>query len=165
MTQTFLQTEKEHAGREKLSLHTMNWALLCWPVLLQVLIVIAGSSDSKESAQNVGDLYSIPGLGRPPRGGYGNPLQYSCLENPMDKGAWWATAHGVSTVGHSWVTNTHTQCHGRLFSQVVVFRAGFPFPSFFAPLTKSAQNVTEINPQSFLLTLNLKYVYSVKNPF
>ena len=38
---------------------------------------------------------SVPGLGRPPGGGHGNPLQYSCLENPMDRGAWWATVHRV----------------------------------------------------------------------
>ena len=42
-------------------------------------------------AGDVGDMSSIPGLGRPPGGGYGNPLQYSCLKNPMDRGAWWAT--------------------------------------------------------------------------
>ena len=46
-----------------------------------------GGSDGKESACNAGDLGSIPGLGRSPGGGHGNPLQYSCLENPMDKGA------------------------------------------------------------------------------
>ena len=39
---------------------------------------------------------SIPGLGRSPGGGHGNPLQYSCLENPIDRGAWWATVHGVA---------------------------------------------------------------------
>ena len=38
----------------------------------------------------------IPGLGRSPGGGYDNPLQYPCLENPMDRGAWWATVHGVA---------------------------------------------------------------------
>ena len=54
-----------------------------------------GGSDSKESACNAGDLGSIPGSGRFPGGGHGNPLQYSCLENPMDRGAWWATVHGV----------------------------------------------------------------------
>ena len=47
------------------------------------------------SACNAGDLGSIPGLGRSPGEGNGNPLQYSCLENPMDGGAWWATVHGV----------------------------------------------------------------------
>ena len=53
-------------------------------------------SDGKESACDVGDLGSIPGSGRPPGGGHGNPLQYSCLENPTDRGAWWATVHGVT---------------------------------------------------------------------
>jgi len=55
-----------------------------------------GSSDSKESACNLGDLGSIPGLGRSPGAGHGNPLQYSCLENSMDRGAWQATVHGVA---------------------------------------------------------------------
>ena len=54
-----------------------------------------GGSEVKPSACNAGDLGSIPGLGRSPGEGNGNPLQYSRLENPMDKGAWWATVHGV----------------------------------------------------------------------
>ena len=52
-------------------------------------------SDGKESACNAGDLGSIPESGRPPGEGNGNPLQYSCLENFMDRGAWWAPVHGV----------------------------------------------------------------------
>ena len=48
------------------------------------------------SACNAGDLGSIPGSGRSPGEGNGNPLQYSCLENPMDGGDWWATVHGVA---------------------------------------------------------------------
>ena len=55
-----------------------------------------GGSDSKASAYNVGDLSSIPGLGRSPGEGNGNPLQYSCLENLMDRGVWQATVHGVT---------------------------------------------------------------------
>ena len=55
-----------------------------------------GGSDGKASACNVGDLGLIPGLGRSPGGGNGNPLQYSCLENSMGGGAWWATVHGVT---------------------------------------------------------------------
>ena len=51
---------------------------------------------SKESACNVGDKGSIPGSGRSPGGGHGNPLQYSCLENFMDRGAWQATVHRVA---------------------------------------------------------------------
>ena len=54
------------------------------------------TQDSKESARNVGDPTWIPGLGRPPEEGNGNPVQYSCLENPMDIGAWWATVHWVA---------------------------------------------------------------------
>ena len=61
-------------------------------------------SDSKASAYNVGDLGLIPGLGRSPGEENGNPLQYSCLENPMDRGAWWAVVHGVMRVGHDFVT-------------------------------------------------------------
>ena len=60
----------------------------------------SGGSGSKESACYVGDLGSIPGLGRAPGGGHGNPLQYSCLENPMDIGAWQATGHGLQRVAH-----------------------------------------------------------------
>ena len=56
-------------------------------------------SDSKESACNVGNLGSIPGLERSPGERYGSPLQYSCLENPVDRGAWQAIVHGVA-VGH-----------------------------------------------------------------
>ena len=55
-----------------------------------------GGSEVKESACNVGDLGSIPGLGISPGEGNGNPLQYSCLENPMDGKAWQATVHGVA---------------------------------------------------------------------
>ena len=53
-------------------------------------------SDGKESACNVGDAGSIPGLGKYPGGGNGNLLQYSCLENSMDRGAWWARVHVVA---------------------------------------------------------------------
>ena len=57
---------------------------------------LPAGSDGKESACNAGNLGSIPGLGRCPGEGKGNPLQYSCLENPMDGGAWWAIVHGVA---------------------------------------------------------------------
>ena len=56
-----------------------------------------GGSDGKESACKAGDLGLIPGSGRSPGEGNGNPLQYSCLENPMDRGDWWATVHGAAT--------------------------------------------------------------------
>ena len=68
-------------------------------LILDVLIVMSGfpdGSDSKESTCSTGDLGSIPESRRSPGGGNGNSPQYSCLENPMDRGAWWATVHGVT---------------------------------------------------------------------
>ena len=55
-----------------------------------------GGSVVKNSPANAGDARLIPGLGRSPGGGNGNPLQYSCLANPMDRGAWWAIVHRVA---------------------------------------------------------------------
>ena len=52
--------------------------------------------ESTHHAEDAGDTGSIPGSGRSPVEGNGNPFQFSCLENPMDRGAWWATVHGVS---------------------------------------------------------------------
>ena len=65
---------------------------------------ISGGSEVKASAYNAGDLGSIPQLGR-----NGNPLQYSCSENPMDGGAWWATVH--------WVTKSRTQLSNFTFTR------------------------------------------------
>ena len=70
----------------------------CWVVgfinLSSSLWGSPGVSDGEESACNVGDLDSIPGLERSPGGGNGHPLQYSCLENAMDRGVWWAAVWG-----------------------------------------------------------------------
>ena len=63
-----------------------------------------GGSDSKESACNIGDPGSISELGRSPGEGNGNPLQYPCLGNPMVRGVWQATVHGVTRVRHDLVT-------------------------------------------------------------
>ena len=60
-----------------------------------------GGSDGKESARNAGDLVLIPGLGRSPGEGNGNPLQYSCLENPMDRGVGWVQFMGSLKVGYN----------------------------------------------------------------
>ena len=65
-------------------------------VLYDIWDISSCGSVSKESACNAGDLSSIPGLGRAPGGGHGNPLQYSCLENPRDRGAWRAAVCGVA---------------------------------------------------------------------
>ena len=72
-----------------------------------LLLGFPGGSDGKESARNAGDLGSSPGSGRSPREGSGYPLQYSCLENSMDRGAWQATVQESQSVGHNRVTNTN----------------------------------------------------------
>ena len=78
---------------------------LKFPLDLKILLKWdMGSSVSKSSACNAGDPGLIPGSGRSPEERNGNPLQYSRLENPMDRGAWWATVHGVARAGHDLVT-------------------------------------------------------------
>ena len=67
-----------------------------------------GGLDGKESACSARDLGSIPGLGRLPGGGRGNPLQYSGLEKPMDRGAWWITVHGFTK---NWAEQLSTAQH------------------------------------------------------
>ena len=67
-------------------------------------MLMSCGSDGKASACNAGDLGSIPGSGRSPGEGHGNPLQDSCLENPTDRGAWWATVHRVARVRHHLAT-------------------------------------------------------------
>ena len=64
-------------------------------VYIYICASFPGGLDSKASACNAGNLDSIPGLGRSTGEGNGNPVQYSCLENPMEGGAWWATVNGV----------------------------------------------------------------------
>ena len=69
----------------------------CYLLLIGYIILgFPGGSAGKQSVCNAGDLGLIPGLGRSPGEGNGNPLQYTCLENPMDRGTWRATVHGVT---------------------------------------------------------------------
>ena len=80
-----------------------------------------GGSDGNTSVYNVGDLGSIPGLGRFPGEGNDNPLQYSCLENPMDGGAWCRLlSMGSQRVRHDWVTSLHSRIAGRFFTVWVI---------------------------------------------
>ena len=73
-------------------------------ILHLTLLALPWSSVGKESACNAGDLGLIPGSGRGPEEGNGDPLQYSCLENPMDRGAWQTTVHRVTRDGHNLAT-------------------------------------------------------------
>ena len=75
---------------------------------------MAQCKESTCSAGDAGDTSLIPGSGRCPGEGHGNPLQYSCLVNPMDRGAWWATLHGVAgSRTRLKQLNTHTQTRGK----------------------------------------------------
>ena len=78
--------------------HSVFLYLYCIAPLVMslILIVHACSSVSKEFACSAGDPGSIPGLGRSPGEGNGNPLQYPCLKNLMDRGTWWIAVHGVA---------------------------------------------------------------------
>ena len=78
------------------------------------------------SAGDVRDVGSIPGLGRSLGGGNGNPLQYSCLENPMDRGAWWATIHGVSESDTAEWLSIHVFSHRSGDYKPKVHRSSFP---------------------------------------
>ena len=81
------------------------------------------------SAGDVRDSSSIPGSGRSPGGGHGTPLQYSCLENPMDRGAWWATVHRVTkSQTRLKQLSTHSHIHGYTTraSQVVLVIKNLP---------------------------------------
>ena len=75
---------------------------------------VYSSSDGKESFCNEQDPRLIPELGRFPGAGHGNPYQYSCLENSMNRGAWRAIVHGVKRVRHDWVTKHTNYVQGRV---------------------------------------------------
>ena len=76
--------------------------------LIYLFLDFLGSSVGEESACSAGDPGSIPGFERSPGEGNGSPLQYCCLENPMDRGAWRTTVHGIERVGHDLETTPQT---------------------------------------------------------
>ena len=104
-----------------------------------------------------GDAGLIPGLGGSPGGGNGILLQYSCLENPMDKGAWWATVHGVSRVTHDWTTKQAKQSISR--TRVVI--------SGHLKLVNSISTRNSIFPHQLCLTCSnfqIKLWYLICSP-
>ena len=100
-----------------------------------------GGSEVKASACNAGDLGSIPGLGRSPGEGNGNPLQYSYLENPMDGGAWWATVHRFA------------KSRARLSDFTYLPTYVSVTPNFLFPAWKSSQNYRFICLVDYLVFL------------
>ena len=88
------------------SFEILSLIYLVWFTLrgLPLEVGFPGSSDGKDSACNAGDPGLIPGSERSPGEGNDCPLQYSCLENPVDRGAWWATVHGV-TKSRTWLSH------------------------------------------------------------
>ena len=75
-----------------------------WLVIVCTSLIAQLVNSQTVNVRNAGDLGSVPWLGRSPEEGNGNPLQYSCLDNPMDRGAWRATVHGVTRVCHDLAT-------------------------------------------------------------
>ena len=110
-----------------------------------------GGSDSKETACTAGDPVSIPGSGRSPGEGHSYPLQYSCLENPMDRGAWWATVHGVSK---SWTQLS--DWHFMLVLFLVFWELSTLLSIVAAPIYIPANNVGRF---SFLHILTSIFIY------
>ena len=98
------RSETAHQSRGDIRRFLMGRLCDCKMTLLLKFLHFPHSSVSKESVCNAGDPGSIPGSGRSPGERNGNPLQYSCLENPTDRGAWQATIHGVARVGHDLAT-------------------------------------------------------------
>ena len=96
-----------------------------------------GGSDGKESACNAGDPASIPGLGRSPGEGNGNPLQYSYLEDSMDRGAWLAKVQGVAELDTTeQLTHTHPHTH------TIVYISSFLLFSCLFPVSPDRMNVS-----------------------
>ena len=89
----------------------------------------------QETACNAGDLDSIPGSRRFPGEGNGNPLQYSCLGNRMDRGAWQAIVHGVARGGHDLATNHHNNV---ITNSIASNNTGLLFYSFYGSVVQLA---------------------------
>ena len=142
-------------GREPFDIWcTSSWGLdwtVTNPTTLKVKWGFPG--DSKEAACNAGDLGSMPGSGRSPGEGHGNQLQFSCLENFMERGTWWTTVHEVAK-RYDWVTNTFTPfslsvLHGLLAAEPWVCHLvplSFSFSLDIAPQTIVAEFTLQTGP-------------------
>ena len=128
----------------KLLITPMKWTLSCSSVVLHVLVCVTlacsvvkgtgfpGGSVVKNLPANAGDARdadSVPGSVRSPGLGIGNLLQYSCLENSMGRGAWWATVQGVTKGQTPLSTHTHSQSECECACLCVCVRVSSPFPT------------------------------------
>ena len=113
-----------------LLLHVHPYELKVFPFQTKDCVFpLSAGLGSKESTCSAGDLGSVPGSGKPSGGGNGNPLQYSCLENPMDRGAWWAIVHGFTK---SWTRLRGQQFHFPVVWVSVASELAHSHSSFFA---------------------------------
>ena len=107
-----------------------EWSVFSWSVYVSSVMLLCGlpfSSNGKEPTCDAGDQGLIPGLGSSSGEGNGNPLQYSCLENSMDREAWRVQSMGSQKVRHDWVTNTHTHTHTHTRCYVCILKyTSFP---------------------------------------
>ena len=110
-----------HLTKEKVifSFSYMEGVIFLWLVIS--CKGFPGGSDSKEFTCNAGDSGLIPGLGRSPEEGNGNPLLYSCLESTMDRGTRWAAVHGLQRVGHDWSDRALTHMYIFIFLSIMVY--------------------------------------------
>ena len=139
-------------GRQDL-LHTSN--LISWASQ-----VVVGVKNRPANAGDIRDSGSIPRLGRSPGGGHGNPLQYSCLENPMDRGAWQATVHRVAD---SNVTEATQHTHTILFLCANLLKL-FTFIKDFNIFINSKLQFLFLRPSSrFARSLVLSFCYETNS--
>ena len=140
-----------------------TWYLFrrCWGVLPSptILLGFPGGSDGKAIVCNSGDLGSVPGSGRSPGERNGNPLQYSCLENFMDGGAWQATVHGVAK---SRTRLSNFTGHHSVNLPLQVLRAPFPLPQLPRPFCCCCYCCLAFRSVPSLPTLALRWFSEVK---
>ena len=123
-------------------------------LLTPIFLGLPGSLDSKESACNVGDLSLIPGSGKSPGGMHGNPLQYSCLENPMDRGAWRTIVHGVAK---SWTGLKGLSKHAHISANWTYFPFVTPASKYMISLGDTGLDIMQLFFCWFSVTRWLHY--------
>ena len=115
------RTVKQSANIEVISVHILSHIYAGFPGC------VSGKEPTSANTGDIRDMGSIPGLWRSPGGGYGNPFPYSCLENPMDRGARWAKVHRLQgrRVRHDWRDHAHIHTHIHLFAPLTICLKNF----------------------------------------